>query len=78
KLTEVQARRFIVFADHTKLVEHIGEKTALAIEIARFGFLCTIARLRVILPSGRLRLPGALPYVSLNGNYIFDAQIPAG
>ncbi len=78
KLTEVQARRFIVIADHTKLVEHIGEKSALPIEIARFGFLSTIERLRVILPSGRLRQPGAQPYVTDNGNYIFDAQIPAG
>lgn len=78
KLTEVQARRFIVIADHTKLVEHIGEKSALPIEIARFGFLSTIERLRGILPSGRLRQPGAQPYVTDNGNYIFDAQIPAG
>ncbi|WP_119673026.1 ribose 5-phosphate isomerase A [Deinococcus sp. RM] len=78
KLTEVQARRFIVIADHTKLVEHIGEKSALPIEIARFGFLSTIERLRVILPSGRLRQPGAQPYVTDNGNYIFDARIPAG
>ena len=78
KLTEVQARRFVVIADHTKLVEHIGEKSALPIEIARFGFLSTIERLRAILPSGRLRQPGAQPYVTDNGNYIFDAQIPAG
>ncbi|ALW88543.1 ribose 5-phosphate isomerase A [Deinococcus actinosclerus] len=78
KLTEVQARRFIVIADQTKLVEHIGEKSALPIEIARFGFLSTIERLRAVLPSGRLRQPGAQPYVTDNGNYIFDAQIPAG
>ena len=78
KLTEVQARRFVVIADHTKLVEHIGEKSALPIEIARFGFLSTIERLRAVLPAGRLRQPGAQPYVTDNGNYIFDAQIPAG
>ncbi|WP_155297859.1 ribose 5-phosphate isomerase A [Deinococcus kurensis] len=78
KLTEVQARRFIVIADHTKLVQHIGEKSALPIEIARFGFLSTIERLRAVLPAGRLRQPGAQPYVTDNGNYIFDAQIPAG
>ncbi|MBZ9753268.1 ribose 5-phosphate isomerase A [Deinococcus sp. HMF7604] len=77
KLTEVQARRFIVIADHTKLVERIGEKSALPIEIARFGFLSTIERLREVLPAGRLRQNGAQPYVTDNGNYIFDAQIPA-
>ncbi|MVN87199.1 ribose 5-phosphate isomerase A [Deinococcus sp. HMF7620] len=78
KLTEVQARRFVVIADHTKLVERIGEKSALPIEIARFGFLSTIERLREVLPAGRLRQNGAQPYVTDNGNYIFDAQIPAG
>ncbi|PTA69687.1 ribose 5-phosphate isomerase A [Deinococcus arcticus] len=78
KLTEVQARRFIVIADHTKLVGRIGEKSALPIEIARFGFLSTIERLRAVLPAGRLRQTGAQPSVTDNGNLIFDAQIPEG
>ncbi|UBV43565.1 ribose 5-phosphate isomerase A [Deinococcus taeanensis] len=78
KLTEIQARRFIVIADHTKVVTRIGEKSALPVEIARFGFLSTIERLRAILPAGRLRQAGAQPYLTDNGNLIFDAQIPAG
>lgn len=77
KLTEVQARRFIVIADHTKLVTRLGEKAPLPIEIARFGFLSTIERLRELGLGGRLRLPGAQPYVTDNSNYIFDAQLPA-
>ncbi|THF69148.1 ribose 5-phosphate isomerase A [Deinococcus sp. Arct2-2] len=76
KLTEVQARRFIVIADHTKIVSRIGEKSLLPIEIARFGFLSTIERLRALCPGGRLRQPGAQPYVTDNGNYIFDAKLP--
>ncbi len=76
KLTEVQARRFIVIADHTKLVTRLGEKAPLPIEIARFGFLSTIDRLRGLGLGGRLRQPGAQPYVTDNSNYIFDAQLP--
>ena len=76
KLTEVQARRFIVIADHTKLVKRLGEKAPLPIEIARFGFLSTIERLRGLGLGGRLRQPGAQPYVTDNSNYIFDAQLP--
>ncbi|WP_309571971.1 ribose 5-phosphate isomerase A [Deinococcus sp.] len=76
KLTEVQARHLIIVADHTKVVEHLGEKAPLPIEIARFGFLSTIDRLRAVLPGGRLRQPGAQPYVTDNGNYIYDAQLP--
>lgn len=77
KLTEVQARRLVIIADHTKVVTRLGEKAPLPIEIARFGFLSTIERLRALVPGGRLRQPGAQPYVTDNGNYIYDAQLPA-
>ncbi|MFK7601485.1 ribose 5-phosphate isomerase A [Deinococcus sp. SM5_A1] len=78
KLTEVQARRLIIIADHSKIVTQIGEKSPLPIEIARFGFLSTVERLRQIVPGGRLRQPGAQPYVTDNGNYIYDAQLAVG
>ena len=77
KMTEVQARRLIIIADHTKLVTRLGEKAPLPIEILPFGFLSTIERLRDFLPGGRLRMSGAQNYVTDNGNYIFDAQLPA-
>ena len=77
KMTEVQARRLIIIADHTKLVTRLGEKAPLPVEIVPFGFLSTIERLREFLPGGRLRQPGAQPYLTDNGNYIFDAHLPA-
>ncbi len=76
KLTEVQARRLIIIADHSKVVSRLGEKAPLPVEITPFGFLSTIERLRRIVPGGRLRQPGAQPYVTDNGNYIYDAQLP--
>lgn len=76
KLTEVQARRMVIIADHTKVVSRLGEKAPLPVEIARFGFLSTIERLRALGLGGRLRQPGAQPYVTDNGNYIFDAALP--
>ncbi|WP_291426601.1 ribose 5-phosphate isomerase A [Deinococcus sp.] len=76
KMTEVQARRLIIIADHTKIVTRLGEKAPLPIEILPFGFLSTVERLREFLPGGRLRQPGAQPYVTDNGHYIYDAQLP--
>lgn len=76
KITEIQAKRLIIIADHTKVVQRLGEKAPLPIEIAKFGFLSTIGRLREVLPGGRLRQPGAQPYVTDNDNYIYDAQLP--
>ncbi|WP_027461382.1 ribose 5-phosphate isomerase A [Deinococcus murrayi] len=77
KLTEVQARRLVIIADHTKRVTRLGEKAPLPVEIVRFGFLSTIERLRALVPGGRLRQPGAQPFLTDNGNYIYDAQLPA-
>lgn len=77
KLTEVQARRLVIIADHTKLVARLGEKAPLPVEIVRFGFLSTIERLRALVPGGRLRQPGAQPFLTDNDNYIYDAQLPA-
>lgn len=77
KLTEVQAKRLIIIADHTKIVSRLGEKAPLPIEIAQFGFLSTVERLREFLPGGRLRMIGASNYVTDNGNFIYDAQLPA-
>lgn len=76
KMTEVQARRLIIIADHTKIVQRLGEKAPLPIEILPFGFLSTIERLRGFLPGGRLRQSGAQPYMTDNGNYIYDARLP--
>jgi len=76
KLTEIQARQLVIIADHTKVVTRLGEKAPVPVEIARFGFLSTVERLRELVPGGRLRQPGAQPYVTDNGNYIYDAQLP--
>lgn len=76
KVTEAQARRLIIIADHTKLVTRLGEKAPLPIEILQFGFLSTVERLREFLPGGRLRMDGARNYVTDNGNFIFDGQLP--
>lgn len=76
KLTEVQAKRLVIIADHTKIVARLGEKAPLPIEIAPFGFLSTVERLREFLPGGCLRMDGASNFVTDNGNYIYDAQLP--
>lgn len=75
KVTELRARRLIIIADDSKLVEKLGEKAPLPIEIVSFGFETTLERIRVLLPAGRLRMNGARNYVTDNGNYIYDADI---
>lgn len=46
KLVELQTERLIIVADYTKMVEHLGEKSPVPVEIVRFGFEATMERLR--------------------------------
>ncbi|ADV68005.1 ribose 5-phosphate isomerase A [Deinococcus maricopensis] len=78
KLVEIQAREFIVIADHTKIVTALGEKAPLPIEVAQFGVVSTTERLRALGATGELRMNGDRPFVTDNGNFIFHARFPAG
>ena len=73
KLVELQAKEFIVVADHTKLVDRLGEKTAVPVEIARFGFASTIERLAKF-GAPVLRRKDDEIVVTDNGNYIADLR----
>jgi ribose 5-phosphate isomerase A len=77
KLVEVQARRLIIIADHTKLVTRLGEKAPLPIEVLKFGVQSTVERLKLLGAVGELRRSGSELYFTDNGNYIFDARFGA-
>ncbi len=70
KIVAAAAERFVVIADSSKLVEHLGETFALPVEIARFGHLVTLSALQ---RAGEAWLRGGeRPFVTDNGNYIVD------
>ena len=73
KLVELQAKEFIVIADHTKIVNHLGEKVSLPIEIVRFGFESTIKRLENY-GEPILRRKNNETYITDNGNFIADLR----
>ncbi len=77
KLVEVQARRLVIIADHTKLVSRLGEKAPLPIEVLSFGVDSSLERLRRLGAVGELRRAGGEFYVTDNGNLIFDARFGA-
>jgi len=73
KLVELQAKEFIVVADYTKMVKHLGEKVSLPVEIVRFGFESTIARLKVYGDPVLRRKNGEIA-ITDNRNYIADLR----
>src|SRR4029453_5965787 len=76
KIVISAARRFVVIAEASKKVERLGEHFRLPVELVRFGWKDTRRRLSQLLPDTELRLAGASPYVTGEGHYILDAQIP--
>jgi ribose 5-phosphate isomerase A len=76
KIVISAAGRFVVVAEASKKVERLGERFRLPVEVVRFGWKDTRRRLSPLLPDAELRLAGDSPFVTDEGHYILDAQIP--
>ncbi|HMJ95066.1 MAG TPA: ribose-5-phosphate isomerase A, partial [Thermoleophilaceae bacterium] len=63
-----------------KKVDRLGVGFRLPVEVVQFGWRDTRRRLASLLPDAELRSTegGSEPYVTDEGHYILDAQIPAG
>ncbi len=77
KIVASAAKRFIIIADSSKLVDWLGSKAPIPVEVTRFGWELTASRLR---GEGAevtcRRLPDNQPYLTDGGNFILDAHFP--
>lgn len=76
KLVEVSAARLIIIADETKKVQRLGERFAVPVEVVRFGWKGTAARLEALGCEPILRtLPDSDdPYVTDEQHYLLDCK----
>ncbi|MEQ9097333.1 MAG: ribose-5-phosphate isomerase RpiA [Phycisphaerales bacterium] len=79
RLVATAAARRVYLVEEEKLVDHLGERTPLAIAVMAFGLASIRANLRTLGLSGVLRrsMDGTL-YVTDNGNLILDVQLHGG
>ena len=73
KIVAEAASRFVVIADASKVVERLGERSPLPVEVVRFGHAATARRLADL--GGRpvlRRVSGGAVFVSDGGNVIYD------
>lgn len=75
KIVAAASDRLIIMADDSKLVSRIGEKAPVPVEIVKFGWSATRARIEALGADVALR-KGAdgCAYVTDNGNYIVDCR----
>lgn len=76
KMVEVQADKFIVIVDESKLVEGLGISGAMPVEVTPFCWQFNLNRLLALDSvkgcTAKLRMEGDKPYVTDNDNYIVD------
>ena len=79
KLVALQADRFVVIAESSKLVPRLGAGT-LPVEVLPFMWKQTAARVLAAVPGAQLALRGGegSPFVSDNGNLCLDLVVPGG
>ena len=68
KIVARASRRVIIIVDESKLVERLGSKTAIPVEVIPLA----VPRVLLQLPGAHVREKNGQPYVSDNGNWILD------
>ena len=79
KIVAQNSARLIIIADAGKSVTKLGARSMLPVEVTAFAHEIHEPFLRTIGASPNLRLdPGGSPFVTDNGNYIYDCRFPNG
>lgn len=77
KLVAAAARRFVVIADESKLVERLGQ-TYVPVEVLPFLWEMTARRLGALGAEWEVRGGTSTPYLTDNGNLIVDLRFGGG
>ncbi len=77
KIVATAARRFVVIVDESKVVERLGTRMSIPVEVVPFAHEITARRIERLARPARLRagLDGG-PFVTDNGNFIYDVGGP--
>jgi len=76
KMVAFYSKREIIIVDDSKVVDVLGVKTPLPVEVVQFGHRRTRTALEELGCTAKLR-GGERPFVTDNGNYIYDCKFDA-
>ncbi len=74
KIVAQNSKRLVIIADAGKCVEVLGIKGALPVEVAAFAHAAQELFLKSLGAAPTLRMKEGKPYVTDNGNYIYDCK----
>jgi ribose 5-phosphate isomerase A len=84
KVVAAASRRVVIFVDESKLVDRLGTKAPLPVEVIPFGWRSHLAFIQALGGKPELRtMPDGRPFVTEEGNYILHCRFdgitdPAG
>lgn len=79
KIVASAARRFVIVCDESKLVQRLGQKAPLPVEVVPFAYQIHVPFLEALGAKPKLReKDGGMPFVSDGGHYIIDCAFPEG
>ena len=74
KLVAIASLRRVIIVDETKLVEALGAKWPVPVEVLPFSWRYSSSKLEALGSKPALRLKDQKPFETDNGNYILDCQ----
>jgi ribose 5-phosphate isomerase A len=79
KIVASASREYWLIVDESKLVEHLGEKHPVPVEVLPFGWKLVQRELEKLGAEPALRrLPDEKPFLTDDGHYVLDARFPGG
>ncbi|HTF32256.1 MAG TPA: ribose-5-phosphate isomerase RpiA [Myxococcota bacterium] len=75
KIVAASAQQLVILVGPEKLVQKLGARGQLPVEVVPFGLTLATRRLRALGCEPRLRMDGGAPYLTDNGNHILDCGI---
>lgn len=78
KIVESAADRFVVVVDESKLVQRLGEKAPVPVEVVPFGWRSLLPHFAAAGARPELRMNGDKPFVTDGGHHIVDCHFAGG
>lgn len=78
KIVALASSRMIVIADHAKVSNRFGSKSAVPVEVVPFGWTTTQRRLQALGTQPLLRMKDGQVLVTDGGHFILDCAFPPG
>ena len=72
KIVAHASKRVVIIVDESKLVDRLGQKAVIPIEVIPFAVPCVLLLVQQLRGEARVRERDGLPFVSDNGNSIVD------